>query len=142
MGVQIGKEFITKYEYDFSVSGGAVGDIALVWKNGEPLIAGMVVKEWTIVVETTLAGTATPTVTMGHAGDRDGYAVDFYAAATAGSVINVGDRAGALVWDDTDDHNIFHKIASAANATPSISIGTQALTAGKFAVYFKSFRPA
>jgi hypothetical protein len=141
MGVQKNKEFVTKYEYDYSVSGGAVGNINLVWKNGEPLVADMVVKSWMIVVETTLAGSATPTVTMGHAGDRDGYAVDFYAAGTAGAIINAGDRAGDLVWDDTNDHPIFHLISSSANATPSISIGTQALTAGKFAVYFTSVRP-
>lgn len=142
MGIQKDKEFITKYEYDFSVSGGAVSNIALVWKYGEPLASGMIVKDWYIVVETTLAGTATPTITMGDAGDRDGYAIDFYGDATAGAVINVGDRAGANVWDDTNDHNIFYKIASSSNANPSVTIASQALTAGKFAVYFTSIRPA
>jgi hypothetical protein len=141
MGIPKNKEFYTKYEYDFAVSGGAVSSINLVWKQGEPLAAGMVIKDWTIVVETTLAGSATPTITMGDAGDTDGYAVDFYAAASAGAIINVGDRAGANVWDDTNDHNIFYKIASAANAAPSITIASQALTAGKFAVYFTSIMP-
>jgi hypothetical protein len=140
MSAQINKEFITRYDYDYAVSGGAISNIDLVWANGEPIVSGHIIKEWMIVVETTLAGSATPTVTMGHAGDRDGYAIDFYADASAGAVINMGDRAGALVWDDTNDHNIFHKIASSSNATPSISIGTQALTAGKFSVYFKHVR--
>lgn len=142
MGIQKDHEFITKYEYDFSVSGGTAGNINLVWKYGEPLAAGMLVKDWYMVVETTLAGSATPTITLGHAGDRDGYAVDFYGDASAGAVINCGDRAGALVWDDTNDHNIFHLIASSSNANPSITIASQNLTAGKFAVYFTSIRPA
>jgi hypothetical protein len=141
MGLTRNKEFYTKYEYDFDVSGGAIGNINLTWVHGEPLIAGMIVKDFTIVVESTLTGSATPTITMGHAGDRDGYAIDFFADASAGSVINVGDRAGALVWDDTNDHNIFHKIASSANASPSITIASQNLTAGKFAVYFTAIMP-
>lgn len=142
MGFQKGVEHTFKYEYDFAVSGGAVSEIALVNKGMNALASGLVIKEFLISVETTLAGTATPTITLGNAGDPDGYAIDFYGAATAGSIINVGDRAGALLWDDTNDHNIFYKIDSTANAIPTITIGTQALTAGKFQVYFKCFKPA
>ena len=142
MGYQKGVEHSFKYEYDFSVSGGAVSSIALVNKGINALESGLVIKEFLISVETTLTGAATPTITFGNVGDTDGYAVDFYAAATAGSIINVGDRAGALVWDDTNDHNIFYKIDSSANAIPTITIASQALTAGKFQVYIKAFKPA
>lgn len=142
MGIVRNKELYCKYEYDFSVTGGGTGNHNLVWKQGEPLIAGMVIKDWSIVVETALDGAATPTITLGNAGDTDGYAVDFYAAATVpGAVINVGDRAGALCWDDSNDHNIFYKIDSSSNANPTITIASQSLTAGKFAVYFTAVMP-
>lgn len=142
MGYQKGTELEFKYEYDFAVSGGAVSSIALVNKGMNALEAGLVITDFMISVETLLAGTATPTITMGNVGDTDGYAVDFFAAATAGAIINRGDRAGALVWDDTNDHPIYYKIDSAANAIPTVTIATQALTAGKFQVYFKCFKPA
>jgi hypothetical protein len=106
------------------------------------LEAGLVIKDILVYFETTLAGTATPTVTLGNAGTPAGYMVDFFGAGTAAAVINSGDRAGALVWDDTNDHSIYYKIDSSANAIPTITIGTQALTAGKFQVYFKCFKPA
>ena len=142
MGFQIGKELEFKYEYDFAVSGGAVSEIALINQGMNALESGLVIKDILVYFETTLAGTATPTVTLGNAGDPDGYMVDFFGAGTAAAVINSGDRAGALVWDDTNDHAIYYKIDSAANAIPTITIGTQALTAGKFQVYFKCFKPA
>lgn len=140
MGYERGKELKFKYEYDFAVSGGAVGSIALVNKGMNALEAGLVIKDWFISVETTPASGGSATVTLGHAGDTDGYAVDFF-GAVAGDIINMGDRAGALVWDDTNDHNIYHKLASAANAIPRIEVGTAALTAGKFQVYFTAVRP-
>lgn len=142
MGYQKGKEHNFKYEYDFSVSGGAVSSIALVNKGINALESGLVILDWTISVETTLAGAATPTITMGNVGSTAGYAANFYASATAGSIIARGYVAGALVWDDTNDHPIYYKIDSSANAIPTITIASQALTAGKFQVYIKAFKPA
>lgn len=142
MALQTNKDLLFKYQYDFAVSGGAVGNINLVCKSINPLESGMIIKEFTIYVTTALAGSATPTVTMGNAGDRDGYAVDFYSDATTNAVINVGDRAGALMFDDTNDHVIHYRIDSSGNVAPSITIGSQALTAGKFDVYFRAFKPA
>lgn len=141
MGFPKGKELEFKYEYDFSVSGGAVGSIALVNKGMNALESGLIIKDFLISVETTLTSGGSATVTFGHAGDTDGYAADFFADAAAGAVINLGDRAGALVWDDTNDHVIYHKLASSANAIPRIEVGTAALTAGKFQVYIKAFKP-
>lgn len=140
MGYQKGKELDFVYEYDFAVSGGAVSSINLVNKGINGLESGLVITDIMVAVETTLAGSATPTITLGNVGDTDGYMIDFYAAGTAGSILNRGDRAGALVWDDTNDHPIYYKIDSSANAAPSITIASQALTAGKFKVYFKAFK--
>lgn len=141
MGFEKGKELEFCYEYDFAVSGGAVGAISLVNKGNNDLESGMIIKDFTVNVETGLTSSGSATVIFGNAGDDDGYAVDFFGDAATGAVINRGDRAGALVWDDTNDHPIHYKIDSSANATPKIKVGTAALTAGKLKVYFKAFKP-
>lgn len=141
MGYQKGKPLDFVYEYDFSVSGGAATDIVLVNKGINALEAGLVITDMFIKVETALTSGGSATVTAGDAGDRDGYFVDFFADASANAVINRGDRAGALIWDDTNDHPIYYRIASAANAIPSISVGTAALTAGKFKLYIQAYKP-
>jgi hypothetical protein len=128
------------YEYDFAVSGGAVGDIDLVNKGMNALSVDTVITGFTIYVETALTSGGSATITMGNSADRDGYAVDFFAAAAAGAVIRGGEQAGALVWDDTNDHEINYKPASAAASVPSVSVGTAALTAGKFKVVFDAIR--
>lgn len=141
MGFAKGQDLSFHYEYDFSVSGGAVGNISLVNKGMNALEAGLVITDMHISVDTTLASGGSATITLGDASDRDGYYVDFFAAGAAGAVLNRGKAAGALLWDDTNDAAIDYKIASAANAVPSCSIGTAALTAGKFQVYFKAYKP-
>lgn len=141
MGYPIGETLDFVYEYDFAVSGGAIGNIQLVNKRNNALAAGLVILDWTINVEAALTGGVT-TITLGNAGSTSGYAVDFFADATLGAVINRGDRAGALVWDDTNDHPIYYKISSAANAVPTVTIGGAAVTAGRFKVYIKAVRLA
>lgn len=127
------------YEYDFARSGGAQGNINLTCLGNNALAADMIIKDWTINIETAIAGVGA-TITMGNSLDRDGYAVDFAAAATDGATINQGDRAGALVWDDTNDHPISYKLPTSAASVPSVTIGTADLTAGKFKVIFTAIR--
>lgn len=140
MGYQKFEPLQFVYEYDFAKQGGAVGDIDLakVFNNG--LSVDTVITGFTLYVETAVTGEASATLTLGNSADRDGYAVDFLAAASAGAVIRAGEQAGALLWDDTNDHEINYKPANAAAAVPSISVGTAALTAGKFKVVFDAIR--
>lgn len=142
MGYPIGKELEFHYEYDFAVSGGAVGSIALVNKGMNALESGLVLKDWIISVDTTVTSGGSATVTMGNAGITNGYSVDLFASLAAGALLNVGRQAGSLMWDDTNDVNIFYKISSSANAVPRLQVGTAALTAGKFQIYFKAFKSA
>lgn len=141
MGFPKNTELEFRYEYDFSVSGGAQGNINLVNKGMNALESGLVITDMFIKVETALTSGGSATITAGNAGDRDGYFVDFFGAAAANAVINRGDRAGALIWDDTDDHPIYYRIGSSADAPPSITIGTADLTAGKFSVYIRAYKP-
>lgn len=143
MGFQKNVPLTFEYEYDFAVDGGSTSAaIALRNVTGNAMAAGLVITNWDMSITTALDGTATPTVVMGNSVDPDGYAIDFFGDATpAGATLNRGDRAGALVWDDTNDHPIDYLIPSAAAAIPKITIATQALTAGKFKVVFTAYRP-
>lgn len=138
MGYPRNEDFKVKYDYDFSVSGGAVSSITLS-SDINSLGEGVIVKRVMVVTKTALASAGSPTVTLGNTGDTDGYLADFYALANAaGAVINSSEVAGALIWDDTNDHEVWYPIDSTANNQNLVlTIGTAALTAGKLEIYLE-----
>lgn len=137
MGYEPNKEHEFVYEYDFAVDGGAVGAIALRNLGVNGLTSGLVIEDLQVYVETALTSGGSASVTVGNAGDTDGYMVDIFALASLNAVLRAGEVAGALLWDDTNDHQISYRISSTANAAPSITVGTAALTAGKMRFVFK-----
>lgn len=141
MGYQKFEELEFRYLYDFASDGGSTGAITLT-AQGNALESGLVVEDVQVYVETAFDDAGdTATVTLGHAGDADGYMADFMTAAeTANAVVRAGEQAGALLWDDTNDHSISYRITSAANAIPLMTIGTEALTQGKAHFIFKCRR--
>ena len=126
------------FEYDFAVDGGAVSAIplrALV----TPLTAGMFITDMYIHVETALASAGSPTATLGNT-DVDGFFADIVAlVGSDNAVIRVGEVAGALLWDDTNDHLIAYRVGSDLDL--NLDVGTAALTAGKLKVYVEFFAP-
>lgn len=136
------KEHVLKYTYDFDRDGGAVGDINLT-ADVNPVPAGFVVRGISVHVDTTLTSGGSPTITFGNEDDTDGYLADVVSAMglTAGSTIREGEVAGALLWDDTNDHALEYVVPDAGAAVPSMSIGTAALTAGKLVVYIRGYLP-
>lgn len=142
MGFQKFEPIEFKYTYDFSVDGGGTGAIALT-AVGNAMESGLVVEDVQVYIETAFddAGN-TATVTLGPGGgDADGYLADFMTIAeTADTMVRVGDVAGALLWDDTNDHATNYRLSSAALAVPNITIGTEALTQGKAHFIFKCRR--
>ena len=128
------------FEYDFAVDGGAVSAIplrALV----TPLTAGMFITDMYIHVETALASAGSPTATLGNT-DVDGFFADIVAlAGSDNAVIRVGEVAGALLWDDTNDHEIEFLVNSADDADFTVTIGTNALTAGKVIFIVEFYLP-
>lgn len=138
MGYPRNEEFFVKYDYDFAKDGGAVSSIALnADVNG--LEENVIVKDMFVIVKTALASGGTPTVTLGNTTDTDGYMADIWALAQAdNAVINSGAVAGALIWDDTNDHAIHYRIdGTANNQNLVLAIGTAALTAGKMEIYLR-----
>lgn len=141
MSVIKGQMTMFKYTYDFGRDGGAVSDISLTADvNAMPV--GFIVKDVSVVVDTQLTSGGTPTITVGNSADRDGYLIDIYAElGAAGTGVHASEVAGALLWDDTNDHMIEYALPSTAAAVPSITIGTAAVTAGKLLVYVHGYMP-
>lgn len=138
MGYPLNEEFIIKYEYDFEKDGGAISEIALR-PDINALGEGVVVKDITLVVQTALDSGGTPTVTLGNSTDPDGYMADIWALAQSdNAVVNAGAVAGALIWDDTNDHAIQYRIdGTAANQDLVLDVGTAPLTAGKIDIFLR-----
>jgi len=133
MGFQKFKELEFVYEYDFAIDGGGTG-VKNLRPVGNAMLAGIHIEQVNVFVETAFddAGN-TATVVLGPTGgDDDGYLVDFMTLAeTINTPIRSGELAGALLWDDTNDHEMIYRPSTDTLAKPSITIGTEALTVGK-----------
>lgn len=118
----IGELKTLTYTYDFAELGGAVSAISL-----GNLPDSFVVTEMHLVIDTTITSGGTPTIVIGEdgSGDADGYFADFFGTPTAGVALKGG---GALVSDGV------HIVAAAKDGL-TVTVGTAALTAGKFRVF-------
>lgn len=142
MGFQKYKEIEFIYEYDFATDGGGTGVIPLR-PLGNAMTEDVVIEDVSIIVEAAFDdATNTATVTLGPTGgDVDGYFADFMTLAeTVDTQIRAGEVAGALLWDDTNDHKMNHRITSAAYGVPGMTVGTEDLTVGTAKFIFKCRR--
>lgn len=131
------KKHLLKFTYDFARDGGAVSAITL---KAEPNEVGDNFVVLDAYVHTIVAPTSggTPTIVFGNTTNPDGYFADVFSLATLGKVIRAGEVAGDLLWDDTNDHLIAYNVGTTANNQNLImTVGTNALTAGKFSVYLE-----
>lgn len=133
-----------EYLYDFAVDGG-VKDVAidLSAKAGyDPLPQGAIVYNVSLKVITAVVGTSS-TLIVGNTTDPNGY-MEAIAEATLADeyVTGVGAQAGALIWDDTNDHVIPFLVNSANDADFSVTIGTANLTAGKVLFWVDYYMPS
>lgn len=142
-----GKKHTLEFMYDFAENGGAVSSISLVTADVNSIAAlpeGFLVEGVEVITETTITSAGTPTITVGPTADVDGYLADIFGvAATAGAVVRSGEVAGALLWDDTNDHEISYRVTGTANTQDIVvAIGTAAVTAGKFRVLVHGYMPS
>lgn len=129
---------MARFDYDFALAGGAIGSIPLV-PNVSALTAGMVITDMFIFIEEPITSAGTPSLTLGNT-DVDGFFADFFAlAGVAGKVIRIGEVAGALMYDDTNDHLLAYSVA--ADVLLNLAIGTAAVTGGKMQIYVEFFAP-
>lgn len=123
-----------EYVYDFSIDAGATGAIDLSGKaTKNPIPVGAVVTAVRMKVLTTFTSGGSATLAWGNGDDPDGYSGTAIAVAslTANVLFNGWDNAAALVWDDTNDHQIEVNVADANDGKLEITIATAAMTAGK-----------
>lgn len=131
-----------EYLYDFSVDGGAQGVIDLSAKAGyAPLPQGAIVENVSLKVITAVVGSSS-TVAVGVTTNADG----FMEAIAEGTLVDeyvtsIGVQAGALMWDDTNDHKIPFLVNSADDADFQITIATGDLTAGKILFWVDYYMP-
>ena len=128
-GVQC-QEFI----YDFSVDGGAQGEIFLSSKAGyAPIPNGAIIKSVTAKVITAFTSGGSATLAWGNDDDPDGYSGSAIAVAslTDNALFNGMDNGAALLWDDTNDHPIPVAVINEDDGEFSVTIGTADMTAGK-----------
>jgi len=134
---------VQEYVYDFDVDGGLVSTIDLSAKAGySPLPSGAIVKQVSLKVVTAVVGSSS-TVACGNTTDPNGY-MEAIAEATLVDeyVTSGGGQAGALIWDDTNDHAIPFLVNSANDAVFSMDIAAGALTAGKVVFWVEYYMPS
>ena len=138
-----GQMHVQEYVYDFDLDGGAQGAISLSAKSdAAPLPICAIVNDVYARVLTAVAGTSS-TLAWGNTTDPDGYSGTAIAEAslTADSMHNASGNAGALLWDDTNDHMIPFLVAAADDQDFSVTVGTADLTAGKVVFVVEYYFP-
>lgn len=127
---------VQEYVYDFAKDGGATGEIFLSSKAGyDPIPVGAVIFDVIAYVETAVVGNSS-TLAWGNDDDPDGYMVATAEASLGANVtVRAGEAAGALLWDDTNDHMLAPYVANEDDGEFSVTIGNANLTAGKVRFY-------
>ena len=132
--------------YDFDVDGAISGKFQLrpCDPNGNELPEGFIVRNAGAVVETAITPSASRTMTFGTDNDEDGFLADIIAGYNAAnSVVRSGEVAGALLWDDTNDHEIDYRVGAAAALGKVVAeIGTGVLTGGKVRFFVEGYVPS
>lgn len=122
-GLGVGRRRLAVCLYDFAVDGGAVGDIAL---RGDSVIpSGAIITDVLIHVDTALTSGGSATVAIKSEGAADLNAADAISGAPWSTT---GAKRGDLTATTAP-------VKTTAARTVTATVGTAALTAGKFSVY-------
>jgi len=145
MGFKNDGPLVQEYVYDFAVDGGLISTISLDAKDNKAVIpSGAIVKAVTAKVLTTLTSGGSATLAWGNGDDVDGYsgATAAVAGFAANTLFNGWDNAAALIWDDTNDHQIPLNITDADSGSFDFQIVAAALTAGKMIFLVEYYMPS
>lgn len=137
---------IQEYVYDFAVDGGTNGSaINLHAKDGKAVIPiGSIIQRVTAKVVTAVTSDGSATVGWGNGDAADGYSGTTIAKATLvdNFIVNGWDLNASLLWDDTNDHQIYVNVSTAADGQFKVLIGTADLTAGKIHFMVEFLKPS
>ena len=119
MSVLRNEKQLIRFEYDFAVDGGAIGNIALR-PDITQLKENMIVTDIIVHAEAALTSAGTPTVTFGDGTDVDAFLANAYGTLDALDGVSRGAALAVLLG---------------ADPVLTMSVGTAALTAGKLEIY-------
>lgn len=135
---------VQEYLYDFDVDGGAISPaIDLSAKAGYKTLPNpCIVKQVSLYVVTACTSGGSATLDVGNTTAEAGYMAALAVASLSDqAVIRSGEQAGSLLWDDTNDHEIWFCVNSAADADFTLDIDTATFTAGKVLFMVDYYRP-
>lgn len=121
MGYIASSQRVARAHYDFAVDGGAVGDIPL---RGRQIPSGAIIIDTLIDVETALTSGGAATVALKSEGAADLNAADAISGAPWSTT---GAKRGDLTATSAP-------VKTTADRTITATVGTAALTAGKFSI--------
>jgi len=136
---------VQEYVYDFDVDGG-VKDANIVLSdkdNKDPIPVGAVITGVMAKVVTAVESLGSATVSWGNDDDEDGYSGTTIAKTSLvdNAVFNGWDNGAALLWDDTNDHQIYVPVLDADDGDFIVLISTADLTAGKIVFMVEYLMP-
>lgn len=136
---------VQEYVYDFADDGGAQGEIILSNKASKNAIpVGAIIRAVMLKVVTAFTSGGSATLGWGNGDDADGYSGTAIAVASLldNVLFNGWDNAAALLWDDTNDHQIQHNVSDANDGQVSVVITTADMTAGKAILLVEYYMPS
>lgn len=137
------KEYLLDVAVDTGATAARVITLRATDPNGNALPEGFVVSKCSAIVETALSPTGGE-LTFGTTDDPNGFLDNIRAAYNAeDSIVRSGEVAGALLWDDTNDHEIDYLVPSTAgDQTVVAEVGTTGLSAGKVRFILEGYLPS
>jgi hypothetical protein len=111
MTFPVNDEFLLKYVYKKSVD----GDTGAISLRSDPndIKEGLLVKGVEVRFKKALTGATA--LTLGNTADPDGYLADFNAQNADNGVVNEGEFAGDLIWDNINKNHTYYRVGSAVN---------------------------
>ena len=125
------KKHVQEYIYDFAEDGGATGEIDLHAKDNKSVIpVGAIITAVAAKVVTACTSAGSATVAWGNEDDEDGYSGSAIGVAslTDNALFNGWDNAAALLWDNTNKHQIPVNVADSADGEFKMTIGDKVKT--------------
>lgn len=131
MTFPVNESYMLKYVYKYDVD--AVTGAVSLRPDPNAIKEGLVVMGVQVRFKQAFVGATA--LTLGNTSDPDGYMADFFSFNALDAVANSGAVAGALIWDDVNDHAIHYRIGSTANLQDLVLTITGTATAGELEIY-------
>lgn len=126
---------VISYVYDFAVDGGAVGALVLRPEGPNKLRPGLLIESLELKMITAMTSGGSATAVIGDGSDADGFFTTIFALAAAAAKKGDGAlAAGNFIVPGTIN-------GEKVTTMPVMTIGTAALTAGKFKLDINCYLP-